>query len=127
VTAHGIDRVRSVTLRPADRPGRTPRSARTYACDTVCYAAGVRPADDLAYQALCGGSVVLAAPGAGTAQPTGRSSAVGTDATHGVASDAAAPAVPLLAGLAAGAVTAADATAQGEAAGKVAAERARRG
>jgi hypothetical protein len=104
VTARGFSRVRSVTLHPLDRPGRVPRRARTYACDTVCYSAGVRPADDLAYQALCRGSVVL--------------SDRGTAASGGG---------PLLAGLVAGVATASEAMAQGEAAGKAAAERARLG
>jgi len=117
VTAHGIDRVRSVTLRPADR---SRRRARTYACDTVCCSAGVRPADDLAYQASCSGSVVLSAA---VAEASGGSE---RGAGPGAASDAAAPAGPLLAGLVAGAVTAAEAVTQGEAAGKAAAERALR-
>jgi sarcosine oxidase subunit alpha len=120
VTAHGIDRVRSVTLRPADRPGAAPRRARTYECDTVCYSAGARPADDLAYQASCAGSVVLSA-----ADPEASG---GTDrgASLVAVSDAPAPAGPLLAGLITGDVTAAQAIAQGEAAGTAAAERARR-
>ncbi len=104
VTARGFSRVRSVTLHPLDRPGRVPRRARTYACDTVCYSAGVRPADDLAYQARCRGSVVL--------------SDLGTAASGGD---------PLLAGLVAGVDTAPEAMAQGEAAGKAAAERAHLG
>ena len=120
VSAHGIDRVRSVMLRPADRPGAAPRRARTYECDTVCYSAGARPADDLAYQAVCAGSVVLSA-----AHPE---ASAGTDrgASLVAASDVPAPAGPLLAGLIAGDVTAAQAIAQGEAAGRAAAERAHR-
>jgi sarcosine oxidase subunit alpha len=118
VSAHGIDQVRSVTLRPADRPGRPRRRARSYDCDTVCYSAGVRPVDDLAYQASCSGSVVLSAA---TMQASG-----GTDRGAGLGAASDAPAGPWLAGLVAGAVTAAQAIAQGEAAGKAAAERARR-
>ncbi|HSL94489.1 MAG TPA: 2Fe-2S iron-sulfur cluster-binding protein [Thermoleophilia bacterium] len=107
VTARGFTRVRSVTLRAAERPGGVPRRARTYACDTICYAAGARPADDLAYQALCRGSVVLSALGA----------APGAGAAAG----------PLLAGFVAGFVTPAEAIAHGEAAGTAAAHRVRRG
>lgn len=120
VTAHGIDRVRSATLRPAGRPGAAPRRARTYECDTVCYSAGARPADDLAYQASCAGSVVLSDRGA----EAGEGAAPGVGA--GAASVVPAPASPLLAGLITGDVTAAQAIAQGEAAGKAAAERVHR-
>jgi len=120
VTARGFGRVRSVTLHPLGQPGRPPRRARSYACDTICCSAGVRPADDLAYQASCSGSVVL------SATVTEASGGPERGAGLGAVSDAAAPAGPLLAGLVAGAVTAAEAVTQGEAAGKAAAERALR-
>lgn len=120
-----IERVRSVTLCPAARPGHAPRRARTYTCDAVCYSGGVRPADDLAYQALASGSLVLsladgAAPGPAEpyAVPPG-----------GVGSGQDAPGALRqglwLAGLVAGAASAAEAVAQGEAAGSAAASRIR--
>jgi sarcosine oxidase subunit alpha len=111
VSARGIDGVRSVTLRPAERPGNTPPAPRTYDCDTVCYSAGARPADDLAYQARCAGSLVLAGPrdlaadGVGSGEGDAGATSLG----------------PWTAGLAAGVSSPAAVMAQGEAAGEAAA------
>ena len=100
--AHGLGRVRALTVLRGACDARSPerRPTARFACDLVVVSAGVRPADDLAYQATARGSLVLAAGG-------------GTDAG------------PLLAGLVAGARTADEAIAQGAAAGSVAARRRR--
>ncbi|MBM3148103.1 MAG: FAD-dependent oxidoreductase, partial [Actinobacteria bacterium] len=97
--AHGFERVNalSVLTTHARRP-------RRYRCDLVCISAGVRPADDLAYQATARGSLVLAPSVAVTAQP---------------AAAAGGPAL-WLAGLVNGADTPASAREQGSAAGAAA-------
>ena len=52
--AHGLNRVASLSVRPSDQ-----RRPIRYGCDLVCISAGVRPADDLDYQARADGSVLL--------------------------------------------------------------------
>jgi len=141
LVGHGSTRVRSVTLTPRDLPGRARRRPRSYACDTICYSNGMRPADDLAYQALASGSLVLSAPGDVTTGAAVTGDAVTGAAVPGGASPGGAsptgaareeggpgPRRPglRLAGLVAGATSAQDAVAQGEAAGREAAEHALR-
>jgi sarcosine oxidase subunit alpha len=59
VVAHGIGRVRALSVRGVGGAGRT---ERRYPCDLVCFSNGARPADDLAFQAHCEGSIVLGVP-----------------------------------------------------------------
>jgi len=97
--AHGFNRVSALSLRLDDPEGRLVK----YACDLVCLSAGTRPADDLAYQALSRGSIVLSVD----------------EAVGGVAG-------PWLAGLVAGAQTLEHAVDQGRTAGAAAATQAGR-
>jgi sarcosine oxidase, subunit alpha len=101
--AGGFSRVSSLSLR---LPGDDEKSGLRFRCDFVCVSAGMRPADDLAYQARCHGSVALTAssPAAkGEDRPRHRG-----------------PRGPWLAGLVAGADSPSAAIAQGEAAGRAA-------
>ncbi len=106
--AHGIGSVSALSLRlGGDGPPRIVR----HECDLVCISAGTRPADDLAYQSVARGSLVLAAdtslePVAGAGAPA----AAGTPVLG-----------PWLAGSVVGAETAAAAIAQGRVAGAAAA------
>jgi sarcosine oxidase subunit alpha len=93
--AHGFNAVSAFSLR-LEESGAS-RTVK-YECDLVCISAGTRPADDLAYQALSRGSVVLS---------------VGEPAPGSTG--------PWLAGLVAGAGTAELANEQGAAAGSAAA------
>lgn len=101
--AHGSNGVTALALRHGANDGAGDRALR-FDCDLVCISAGVRPADDLAYQATSRGSLVLS--------PT-------------EASDRASDEGPWLAGLVAGARSADAAIAQGRAAGSAAARHAR--
>jgi len=99
--AHGFDRLSGLSLRIGENGHR--RTLR-HDCDLVCISAGVRPADDLAYQAMSRGSLLLST--AGTVD-------------EGVAGG------PWLAGLVAGACDADLAIEQGTAAGSAAARQPR--
>jgi sarcosine oxidase subunit alpha len=54
VRAHGFNRVRALSLLTAEV-----EHLQRYHCDLVCISAGIRPADDLARQAMSHGSLVL--------------------------------------------------------------------
>jgi len=109
VRADGLGRVSSFSLQVAGDQGRV---NQRYDCDVVCVSAGLSPADELAYQALSEGALVLSAPGLAERDEAGR---VGSGDRRG----------PWLAGLVAGADSPVIAIGQGKAAG-LAAARSRR-
>jgi len=101
VCANGFNRVASVSLLDARR------ERRRYRCDVVCVSGGFRAADELAYQRLSQGRVILSVPESAksdTGEPTGQR-----------------PRGPWLAGLVGGADSLAAAVEQGAAAGRAAA------
>jgi sarcosine oxidase subunit alpha len=116
VEAHGFGRVSALTIHGVQEG--VPVRHRSV-CDTVCVGAGLRPADDLAYQAAARGSIVLSGPPdleAGVSRadaPVAERPSPPTDHTG-------APAGPWLAGLVAGVCSPEAAIAQAEAAGRAA-------
>ena len=99
--AHGLNGVTALSLRVAGVGAGRPLR---HDCDLVCISAGVRPADDLSYQASSAGSLVLSAGDASGEPGAGR---------------------PWLAGLVAGAATTDVAIEQGKTAGSDAARHVR--
>jgi sarcosine oxidase subunit alpha len=106
--AHGTGPVSALSLRLG---GDGPPKIVRHKCDLVCISAGTRPADDLAYQSVARGSLVLSAD-----------SSLEAVAATGALATAGTPVLgPWLAGLVVGADTAAAAIVQGRVAGAAAA------